>query len=153
LGFTDDLHNYLDILKERQSNQGPIYLSGFSMGANVVPKCLGELGERAVTDYNIRGASVLGPPLDQVRNAAVLQQPGINRLVYTNNLLQSLKQSTKERLDLLCDGNEDTDMFDYRGTMAAETISEFDDAFHRLPVRRNNCKLSTGGDTVQEKLF
>jgi len=130
LGFTDDLHHYLKLMAEREETNKPVYLSGFSMGANVVLKCLGELGARAA-DYNIQGASVMGPPLDQNRNAVVLAQPGVNRLIYTQNLLQKLKDRTKERVDSKLNGNYDTDFFDFHGCMKAETITEFDDAFHR----------------------
>lgn len=106
-----------------------VYLSGFSLGANVVLKCLGELGEAAY-DYNICGASALCAPLDQERNAAALARPGINRLVYTNNLLQQLKKRAMEQLELHCNGDTDTDKFDFQRAMAAKTITEFDDAFH-----------------------
>ena len=48
LGFTEDLKYFLDTLKERNQEEGaakkPMYLSGFSLGANVVVKLLGELG-------------------------------------------------------------------------------------------------------------
>jgi len=155
LGFTKDLHHYLDLLKERQGQiieqihaPSPIYLSGFSLGANVVLKCLGELGERAVTEYNIQGAAVWCPPLDQTRNSALFQQPGINRLIYNGNLLQRLKQRTRERLELWYNRqNENSninnngqsfddyidsfDLFDAKAIMAAQTIAEFDDHFHR----------------------
>ena len=135
LGFTDDLRHYLDLFQERHAPSGrqpPLYLSGFSLGANVVLKCLGELQERAVTNYNIRGAAVWCPPLDQMRNARALAQPGINRIIYTNTLLQSLKQKAQEQLDRLYDGNPDHATgvaFDYQRAMAATTITEFDDAF------------------------
>lgn len=129
LGFTDDLHQYLLLLK--QNSTTPIYLAGFSMGANVVLKALGELGETAVRDYNIRGAAVLCPPLDQNRNAEFLAKPGINRVVYTGNLLKQLKRRTRTMWEIVCHGDEDTDMFDFRRTMAATTVTEFDDAFHR----------------------
>lgn len=131
LGFTDDLHQYVKRLAKNPSSSSPIYLAGFSMGANVVLKALGEMGERAALEYNIRGAAVLCPPLDQNRNAEFLAKPGINRVIYTGNLVNQLKKRTRNMWEIICDGDEDTDMFDFKRTMAATTVTEFDDAFHR----------------------
>jgi uncharacterized protein len=128
LGFTDDLHQYLSILQQR-GNSGGIFLAGFSLGANVVLKCLGELGAAAVTRYGIRGALALAAPLDQERNAVMLARPGVNRVVYTNMLLQSLKRKAQFQLDRFCNGDANTTAFDYPRAMAATTITDFDDAF------------------------
>lgn len=128
LGFTDDVKHYLTILKQRRPD-APVYLAGFSLGANVVLKCLGELKETAVTDWNIHGAVALAAPLDQELNAKALAQPGVNRLVYTNMLLKSLKRKAQFQLDRFCNGDPNTTAFDYRRGMAAETITDFDDAF------------------------
>ena len=34
-----------------------VYLSGFALGAGVVLKTLGEMGELAVTEYSVRSAA------------------------------------------------------------------------------------------------
>ena len=62
LGFTDDLKYFLKLISEKidQDNsfkKRPVYLSGFSLGANVVIKTLGELGDAAMTLYNVQGAA------------------------------------------------------------------------------------------------
>jgi predicted alpha/beta-fold hydrolase len=101
----------------------------FSLGANVALKALGELGEDALEKYNIRGGGLLCTPFDQERNALALAQPGINRVIYTNSLLKSLKQKAQEKLDKFCNGDTDTTVFDYKRAMEAETITVFDDAF------------------------
>jgi predicted alpha/beta-fold hydrolase len=131
LGFTDDLKQYLQILRERRgiNDSSRLYLTGFSLGANVVLKCLGELGATAVTDYNIYGAAVSCAPLDQQRNSAKLALPGINRFIYTDQLLKGLKGRAVIQLERFHNGNEETDAFDYPRAMRAETITEFDDAF------------------------
>jgi uncharacterized protein len=128
LGFTDDLHHYLTILQQRRPKAG-VFLAGFSLGANVVLKCVGELGVTAVTKYNIMGCMALAAPLDQERNALALARPGVNRLVYTNMLLKSMKAKAQFQLDRFCNGNVTTTTFDYPRAMAAETITDFDDAF------------------------
>lgn len=128
LGFTEDVRHYLELLKQKNSSssqrQRPIYLAGFSLGANAALKSLGELGSRAVTDYNIAGAAVACAPLDQVASTPVLQQPGIHRNVYTRNLLNGLKERAE-----LARQRFGSAHFDYPRAMAATTIPEFDDAF------------------------
>jgi len=61
---TDDLKYFLKLISKKvdqdQNNsfvQRPVYLSGFSLGANVVIKTLGELGDAAMTLYNVQGAA------------------------------------------------------------------------------------------------
>jgi uncharacterized protein len=123
LGFTDDLIYYITQVIDPIR---PIYLSGYSLGANVVLKALGELGNKAA---NIRGAAVACAPLDQELNAEALAQPGINRWVYTNNLLKSLKRRATTQLEQFCNNDPETTLFDYKRAMASKTITEFDDAF------------------------
>ena len=96
MGFTDDLKLFLDINKERHPDE-ELYLTGFSLGANAVLKTLGELGVDAVSTYNIQGAAVANAPFDQEINARALARPGINRLIYTNELLKSLKGKAIEQ--------------------------------------------------------
>ena len=130
LGFTDDLQLYLDRRREKNGDTTePIYLAGFSLGANAILKCLGELGADATARYNIQGGVALCAPLDQERNARALARPGINRIVYTNMLLKTMKSKAQDQLARFCDNDPSTSLFDYPRAMAAETITEFDDAF------------------------
>lgn len=62
LGFTDDLHFVLQRL-HAMDPQRRLYLSGFSLGGNVILKCLGELGDDA-TNLGVRPTSGLGTALD-----------------------------------------------------------------------------------------
>ena len=101
----------------------------FSLGANAALKALGELGESAVDDYNIRGAALLCTPFDQEKNSVALARPGITRALYSNGLLEKLKQKAQEKLDEFCEGDPETSKFDYKRAMEAETIAVFDDAF------------------------
>jgi predicted alpha/beta-fold hydrolase len=134
LGFTDDLRHFLKLMSEMwQSNANfdkrPIYLSGFSLGANVVVKCLGELGESAFSLYNVHGAAVCGAPFDAERNVKHLDAPGFNRAIYSANFLKTLKTRAQYQLDMFCNGDPETSSFDYNGVMSATSIAEFDDAF------------------------
>lgn len=151
LGFTNDLIYFLKLMRDRRHashisctiqsalldrcHGGQVYLAGFSLGANVALKCLGELGARAYTDYNVAGGVALCAPLDQTRNAATLATPGINRAVYTSNLLRSLQQRSQEQWIRLMENknaqhSSQSDLpFDTKRVMEAQTITEFDDAF------------------------
>merc|ERR1712238_543312 len=106
-----------------------LYLAGFSLGANAVLKCLGELGTDAIHKYNIRGGMALCVPLDAAVNAPFLGKPGFNQLVYCQNLLRTLKARATYQLERFCDNDETTTKFDYKACMDAKTITDFDDAF------------------------
>ena len=133
LGFTDDLRHFLHLMSELWENNDdfdkrPVYLSGFSLGANVVVKCLGELGDVAMSLYNVHGAAVVGAPFDAERNVKQVDAPGFNRVIYSRNFLKTLKKRAQLQLDRFCDSDPLTPLFDYHRVMAATTIAEFDDA-------------------------
>ncbi|KAL7473617.1 hypothetical protein ACHAXS_014100 [Conticribra weissflogii] len=131
LGFTNDLRHFLNVLKQSQITiqKVPIYLSGFSLGANVVVKCLGELGSKAYTDFNIVGAAVTGAPFDAERVVGHLDSPGINRSFYSKKFLQNLKQRARAQLERHCKSDPFTSKFDYLGAMGATSIRKFEDAY------------------------
>ena len=134
LGFTDDLRHFLKVIcnlwdKNEMFDKRPIYLSGFSLGANVVTNCLGELGEAAFSLYNIHGAAVCGAPFDCEKNIKCLDSPGFNRVVYSQNFLKTMKKRAQDQLDRHCDGDPNTTAFDYHGVMAANTVAEVENAF------------------------
>jgi uncharacterized protein len=134
LGFTDDLRQFLGHLKNQREasitsepTPGPLFLSGFSLGSNVVLKALGELGEQAHRHYNIYGAAVCGAPFDQERNVNFLQAPGFNRWVYMGTLLKSLRTRSMEQMNLL-EGSEEWKKIDYKKIVDAETIADIENA-------------------------
>ena len=133
LGFTDDLRLFLKVMRDTWGLDGydkrPIYLSGFSLGANVVLKTLGELGEMALTEYNVHGSAVTGAPFDLERNIRFIDAPGFNRVVYSGNFLRTLRERAQFQLDQLCESDPMTNAFDYPRTMSATSIADFDDAF------------------------
>lgn len=88
LGFTDDLKYVIKTLNSRFPSK-PLYLSGFSLGGNVLLKCLGELGDEA-SGYNIMGSVAVCVPFDPVASQCKMDK-GFNRAVYIENFLQTLK--------------------------------------------------------------
>lgn len=135
LGFTDDVKHFLNIVQpddDDNENKKPIFLSGFSLGGNVMLKTLGELKESAVDRYNIQGATVFSTPLNCEKYYGKLEEVGINRSIYTGSILKSMKQKAVEKLEQFGTDNDPTTvsaLFDYNGCMEAQTIFEFEDAF------------------------
>ncbi len=74
------MHQLINILHERYPDK-KFYLSGFSLGGNVILKLLGELGEDAAK-LNIAGAAVTCVPFDPVASQGKLDT-GFNRWAYS----------------------------------------------------------------------
>jgi predicted alpha/beta-fold hydrolase len=130
LGFTDDLLQYLEVVRTRfEEDLPPIYLSGFSLGGNMMIKALGELKQDARDVYNIRGAAVFCIPFDAERSYTRLMEPGINKRIYTGSLLKSMKEKARVQFERLCDGDINTNKFDFPGVMRAETIFDVENAW------------------------
>ena len=120
MGFTDDIKQLVEIIHDRYPTKD-IYLTGFSLGANVVLKYLGELSESA-SNYRIRGAAVTCVPFDPEACQTVIDS-GFSRLVYTNNFLNTLKKKAE-----IQHAYHPTS-FDINAVRAATTMGEFDNAF------------------------
>ncbi|GMH77527.1 hypothetical protein TrRE_jg3171 [Triparma retinervis] len=124
LGFTDDLKHYLRLLSS-SSPDSQVYLSGFSLGANVVLKALGELGGSAPS-LNIAGAAVTCVPYDCEVCQPAVDGAGFNRQVYSRNFLKTLVKKTEEQFSSgLMDSVEN---FDMDKVTRCKTIGDFDNA-------------------------
>lgn len=122
LSFTDDLQQMVEHISQTYPMR-PIYLSGFSLGANVVTKFLADIGTDA-NKYNICGAAVNAVPFDLVKVAPNLSDPGFTKTVYGNSLCQSLKRRTQE---MNIGVYEEHGLFSNKAFEAVETIREYDD--------------------------
>ena len=128
LGFTDDLTYVLRRLHAEDPCRR-VYLTGFSLGGNVILKCLGELGEDAVR-LGVEGAAVACVPFDAVRSSSKIDT-GFNRWVYAGNFLKTLKvkaaQKWKKHRESL-DGEElGEGPYDLERVLACSRIGDFDD--------------------------
>jgi predicted alpha/beta-fold hydrolase len=134
----DDLIYYLGILSERskmsttlddsENDRKPIFLSGFSLGANVVLKALGQIGLEAVEKYGVVGAAVSGAPFDTERSYLQLYRDPVSRLVYVDSLLKKMKERAKEMIKVYYNGDVESAAFDFVASMKASTIYEFENA-------------------------
>lgn len=88
-GDTAEVAWYLRTLRSR--HDGPILVSGVSLGGNVLLKWLGENGE-AAAEF-IDAAAAISAPLDLQAAGSVLGR-GLNKHIYTRSFLNSLRPKT-----------------------------------------------------------
>ena len=122
VGFTSDVNLVCQKIQERNPNL-PIYLSGFSLGGNVILKFLGELGETAQNKRNIYGAAVTCVPFDPSPTQKKVDAEGFNKLVYAKNFLKSLKKKAEIQHKMF------PNAFDIERLRNCSTIGEFDDCY------------------------
>lgn len=135
LGFTDDMKFLLrkhKIENDSLEVSKPFFLSGFSLGSNVMVKMMGELGTSAQTEYNIYGAAVANVPFDLVKSAHILKESFINREIYTKSFLKNMKGKSRRKYEKKYIQSLETSNplpFDYEAMMSATTINEVEDAY------------------------
>jgi len=91
-GRSEDVAAALAHVMETCPNS-PVFLVGFSMGANLVLKLLGELGSQRPD--HLAGAMAVAPPIDLVTCARNMER-GINCL-YNRSFLRTLLRTANER--------------------------------------------------------
>jgi hypothetical protein len=84
LGFTEDIDVLTTVVHKKYPNKY-IYLSGFSLGGNVVLKFLGEQSDR-IHERGIMGAVTACVPFDPVASSPKLDV-GFNRAVYAEVII------------------------------------------------------------------
>jgi predicted alpha/beta-fold hydrolase len=117
-GATEDVAFVRQWLAERypQAARGMV---GFSLGANLLLKYLGEQGESLPAQ--LQAAVAVSPPFDLARNARVVE--GGLAYYYARRLLRPLQVKAQAKAALL-DG-----AIDLARVAAAQTVREFDEAF------------------------
>ncbi|MCA9944702.1 MAG: alpha/beta fold hydrolase [Anaerolineales bacterium] len=116
-GATDDVALALSALAEwfPHSKRG---LIGFSLGANLTLKFVGEQGANGQSWVDT--AVAVSPPFDMAKSSDLLAR-GFNRL-YVQYFLQTLRPKIRAKADLL------EPVIDVEKLLAARTFREFDDA-------------------------
>ncbi|CAN0019810.1 unnamed protein product [Ectocarpus sp. 6 AP-2014] len=122
LGFTEDLELVCKTLRASRHPNSPLFLSGFSLGRNVITKFLGELGDRA-RDMGIMGGAVTCVPFDAV-SCQQRVDTGFGKIVYAKNFLNSLipKMMRKSLTDPRV-----AEVIDLKRLQRITAIGEFDD--------------------------
>lgn len=116
-GETTDLAFALErIVRERPAS--PIFLSGVSLGGNVLLKFLGERGDDL--PGQVRAAAAVSVPFDLARSSRRIGR-GFSR-VYQRVFLQSLRRKAEAKLERF------PELFPPDGLRHARTLYDFDDA-------------------------
>lgn len=100
LSFTDDLELFLRQMNDNilSSHPIPIYLSGFSGGANVITKLLIQVGDNIYSKYNVCGAAVNALPFDLTKTAPnVSGRNFVTTAIYGNSLLKPFKKKYMDK--------------------------------------------------------
>lgn len=118
LGFTDDLRFIIDHAV-REKNFREIVLIGFSMGANIVLKYLGEEGSQVHSA--IKGSIAFSAPIDVVSCGEQVDHP--SRRFYTKHILKELMRSLLARVSILAP------FVDMERLMKVKTWQEFDEIY------------------------
>lgn len=113
-GFTDDILLVLAYLKETFPTV-PIGLMGFSLGANMLLKLLGQSGEEALAAAGV----AISPPFDMVKGSAIFNE-GEGKF-YSRVFLRRLQQKVRVKLTQFPDEPA------LHAALQAKTVWEFDD--------------------------
>jgi predicted alpha/beta-fold hydrolase len=116
-GETADLRQVVELLIGRAPD-ADLFLTGVSLGGNVLLKYLGESGATAARQ--IVAAAAVSVPFDLEAGCRALQQ-GFAR-VYDRHFVKRLRQKARRKL------HQHPGLFDARRLEAARTIEDFDDA-------------------------
>jgi uncharacterized protein len=118
-GETGDLAAVVDRLAAERPGR-PILLAGFSLGANVVVKYVGERGDRLPPE--VRAAAAISVPFDLERSARALDAPGFWNAIYRERFLRQLRAKARAK------ARRFPGTFDARAAARARTFAEFDAA-------------------------
>lgn len=116
-GQTSDL---LHVVRERRRLSGnPVWVVGYSLGANVTLKLAGELGEEAIG--LLAGIAAVSAPIDLSSCAHALNRP--SNLIYRNRFVDRLKDRIR-RKNLLS-----PDVYTLEHLSKVKSIVDFDDYY------------------------
>lgn len=116
-GQTSDL---LKVAKERRSITGaPVFIAGYSLGANVALKLAGELGEDA--KGLLAGVCAVSAPIDLAACAEALNRPA--NFLYQNRFLVRLKERIRRKNRL------SPDVYTLDHLPKVKSIVDFDDHY------------------------
>lgn len=116
-GDSTEIDWILKRFKQREP-QRTLFAAGVSLGGNALMKWLGE--QAMAAGEVIQGAAAVSPPMDVGACGDWLDQ-GINRSIYTQHFLRTMKLQSEARLKLF------PGLFDANRMRAATTLREFDD--------------------------
>ncbi|KAJ3291468.1 hypothetical protein HK104_006083 [Borealophlyctis nickersoniae] len=121
-GYTDDLDYAVGYIKKKCPG-APLFGIGFSLGANVLTKYVGETG----TDCPFVGACAVANPFDLLAGARALDRTWLGRNIYSPRLGQNLIKMFRKHMHHF----QDTLRVTPKTLSTVRTITEFDDLVTR----------------------
>nr|CAG8436650.1 9338_t:CDS:2 [Entrophospora candida] len=131
-GATEDLRVALNYIKESIPG-APLMAVGFSLGANLLVKYLGEEGDKTP----LIGAASVANPFDLLCGNRALERSYLGERVYSAAMADNLKKGYIRHLDVM----KQDDRIHIESVLSSKTIREFDDRMTRI---------SFGYDTVDD---
>lgn len=119
-GDTRDLKTVLEHVAGRAGHRR-LFAVGFSLGANVLLKFLGEEGAEARKTFGMEKAAAVSVPCDLASAAETLDGPGA--ALYRKRFLIKLKRK------LIAKAESHPGVFDLEGLSGIRTLREYDDRF------------------------
>ncbi|KAG5189110.1 Alpha/Beta hydrolase protein [Tribonema minus] len=100
LGYTDDLEFILAEVRRRFPGLWDrVYLTGFSLGANVIINFLGqEQGQRAAREHGVAGAAVACAPFNPAASVEMLERTRMGQLLYVPSFVNVLRGKAEAHL-------------------------------------------------------
>ncbi|TPX58042.1 hypothetical protein SpCBS45565_g08086 [Spizellomyces sp. 'palustris'] len=120
--YTGDLRYALDYIR-RRCPDAPLFGVGFSLGANVLTKFVGETGESCP----FIGAVAVANPFDLLLGSHVMHSTWFGRNIYSKRMTQNLIRVFKRHMHRFTNSN----LVDVDQLMSARFIYEFDDMLTR----------------------
>ncbi|KAI8996732.1 Alpha/Beta hydrolase protein, partial [Gaertneriomyces semiglobifer] len=119
--YTGDLRHAIGYIR-RKSPVVPLFGVGFSLGANVLTKFVGETGDNCP----FIGAVSIGNPFDLLLSSHLMHRSWIGRNIYSKRMTQNLIRVFKQHMHAFVNAP-----FDVSQVLNAKFIYEFDDFLTR----------------------
>ncbi|KAI9098251.1 Alpha/Beta hydrolase protein [Phlyctochytrium arcticum] len=120
--YTGDLKFAIDYIHSK-CPEAPLFGVGFSLGANVLTKFVGESGD----DCLLIGAAALANPFDLLLGTHVMHRTWFGRNIYSKRMTENLRNVFKRHMHQFTN----SEWLDLKGVFSAKYIYEFDDALTR----------------------
>lgn len=124
--WTEDIRQFIRLLRKEQPAGRRIYLVGFSLGASILANFLGQEGDLTrKPETRVDAAIVVANPWDLNHSSQYMTRSFLGRVAYSPSMAQNLLRLAKNHHKKL----EGQPTFDYEKRHDVTNIAEFDDAF------------------------
>lgn len=124
--WTEDIRQFIKLLRKEQPESRRIYLIGFSLGASVLANYLGQDGELLLQpESRVDAAMVIANPWDLALSSHKMATSFMGRTLYNPSMKDNLVRLIKNHHTTLASNPE----FDYEKRKTLKNIEDFDNAY------------------------